>query len=125
MSIFLFFQVKMQDTENEENEENEDYLLSLETVSNPDFPETWRRFRLKEWTEDVTVKWIRSISYRTLSKDIEYSLIEAVLLYGWDGAKLIKHGVLTYHPARMSNKQQSVVLKIMKELFLGSSFSLL
>ena len=73
----------------------------------------WKRYRLSEWTEDVTITWIRSVSYGWNNNEEIYLLSEIIMKHGYDGTKLKKQNLLKKHPKRLSPSSR---LKILSKL---------
>ena len=92
-------------------DEDEGELTGSEDIIDED---VWKRFRLQEWTEDITVAWTRSVHVSINDKSLtQYLLEESIMMHGYDGKKLKEENILKLHPTLLSPaKRVQIVLKL-------------
>ena len=80
----------------------------------------WKRYRLVEWTEDVTIMWLRYVNniFHKLDAKTEYLLTEMILYEGYDGKKLKQKGFMKSHPSRLPRISSLYILEALVSEFL-------
>ena len=104
------------------NIESEDEQELMEECIDEDI---WRKYRLSEWSEDVTVTWIRSVvgdsvNGNDYNHEQIYLLTEMIMMHGYDGNKLKKEHFIKCHPSLLSPAKRHQIVQKMINFFVLS-----